>query len=401
VKSRLPNMRRRRRPAAAVLALLAFTSVACVKQKPPGVAIKNLKADIVFGLNPPTAGPPAFSPPIDIFDLGPTPILNQKLPFFPPPLPGLPCRVAQITDAPERAVSTDIHGQPEAGHYRWKLGGTLRYGNVDVPISPGVFFDREVVDVSTVEETTVPAGGDPATAPINTRTFSYTLRSQLGVAGQSAIGTQEVRFQVRDNPVVASVNNTVLGGGVGKSVVVGDPERGITLKSLVEKDANGKVTRAFNPSPGLLLLPLRVNPGERYQSVGVDPATGTVAIHDGFVDKRDFVDACGDLIQGWRVNSRQTFINGSAATGDATQSAVVAQYDYMFAPQYGGMLIYEKISPPDVNSTPIPTPPVIPGSPTPNIPSPPTTLPPLPVALPGIGVTYEYTLGQLHPTKVP
>jgi hypothetical protein len=389
-------MRRHKRTGAAVLALVAFVGTACVKQKPPGVAIRNLKADIVFGLAPPAAAPPSVVPPVDIFDIGGgLPPIEGKLPLLPPPPPAPFCRTAQISDAPEKQAGLTIHDQPTVGRYRWKLGGKISYNGVELPIV-GQYFNRDVIDVTKVEESTLPAGGDPPTEAIHTKTFSYTMRTSLSVIGAQAPGVQEARYQVKDEPIAVSLNNgvPVAGGGLGKSVVVGDPERGITLKSLVSKDATGKVTSQLSFTPGLLLLPLKVNPGERYQSVAVDSASGAVIIHDGLVEKRDFVDACGDLIQGWKVNSRQTYIYGVG-------SPVVAQYDYMFAPQYGGLLIYEKIGPPDLNNFPLPValPPV--GSPTPNIPSPPTTLPALPIKLPGLGTVYEYTVGQLHPSDLP
>jgi hypothetical protein len=77
----------------------------------------------------------------------------------------------------------------------------------------------------------------------------------------------------------------------------------------------------------------------------------------------------------------------------------VSQYEYVVATQLGGIIVYEKVGPPDLNQIPIPTPPVIPGAPTPNIPSPPTTLPPLPVPLPTIDRTEELILSSLHPVS--
>jgi hypothetical protein len=392
VTTLLSRLHRRSPAAVALVALAVFASTACVKQKSPGVAIKRLKADIVFGLNPPAAAPPSVAPPIDLGNFG---IELPQLPKLPslPKLPGAECRVAGITDAPEREAQIAIVDQPAVGSYRWRFNGVIKLNGVDIPTG-SQFFTRVIHDVTKVEESTTPVGGDPANTPRTTKTFSYSLRTDLNVAGVSA-GVQDATYQVKDNPPRINVNPAtqipVAGGGLGKQVIVGDPERGITLKALLNKDANGETVSTFNPNPGVLLLPLPVNPGETFQSVGVDPTNGAVLIHDGEVVKRDFVDACGDLIQGWAVASRQTFVNPAGG-------ATVAQYDYMFAPQYGGMLIFERLSPPDVSNTPLPEVPLIPGSPTPNIPSPPTTLPPLPVALPAISSTFTYSIAQLHPT---
>jgi hypothetical protein len=384
------SLRPNRRAAAGLLAFVAFASAACVKQKPPGVAIKSLKSSIVFGLAPPAA-PPSAAPPIDATDLGfPDLASPPKLPALPPAAPALACRLAGITDAPAKVATTDVQGQPQVGQYRWKVGGSVTLGGTKIDLPPGVFFNRNVINVTAAQTSTTPVGGDPVTNPVTTRTFSYTMRTELSLPGAPSQGKVDTTYQVKDHPLALNVGTSA--ANIGKSITVGDPERGITLQQIEYRDDKNQVVGTFAPNPGVLMLPLNVNPGEQYESVGVDPNSGTVLVHDGTVVKRQFVDACGDLVDGWLVQSRETFIGGAGA--------YVAQYDYIFATQLGGMLIYEKIGPPDLANTPLPTPPVIPGAPTPNIPSPPTTLPALPVSLPGTDNTYEYTLGQLTPSPL-
>jgi hypothetical protein len=54
------------------------------------------------------------------------------------------------------------------------------------------------------------------------------------------------------------------------------------------------------------------------------------------VVKRDRVDACGEVVDGWAVESTQTF----SGTG---QTAPPRKYRYVIAPQLGGIIISEEI----------------------------------------------------------
>ena len=119
------------------------------------------------------------------------------------------------------------------------------------------------------------------------------------------------------------------------SVSAGDPERGISLVKLQRVDAAGN-TSELTFSPGVLYLPLDIVPGEEFNAVGIDPRTGAVLQHQAKVTKRDRVDACGEVVDGWVVESTQTF------TG-AGQAAAPRTYRYIVAPQLGGIIISEEI----------------------------------------------------------
>ncbi|HYH48058.1 MAG TPA: hypothetical protein VEG38_00785, partial [Acidimicrobiia bacterium] len=118
------------------------------------------------------------------------------------------------------------------------------------------------------------------------------------------------------------------------TVSAGDPERGISLTKLQRVDKAGNISE-LTFTPGVLYLPLDIVPGEEYTAVGIDTRTGSVLQHQAKVLKRDRVDACGEVVDGWVVESTQTFSSGAA-------SAPPRSYRYIVAPQLGGVIISEE-----------------------------------------------------------
>ena len=86
----------------------------------------------------------------------------------------------------------------------------------------------------------------------------------------------------------------------------------------------------------MLYLPLDIVPGEEFNSVGIDPRSGSVLQNQAKVLKRERVDACGEVVDGWSVESTQTF-------SGAGQAAPPRTYRYIIAPQLGGIIISEEI----------------------------------------------------------
>ena len=86
--------------------------------------------------------------------------------------------------------------------------------------------------------------------------------------------------------------------------------------------------------PGVLFVPLPVQPGASFQGVGVDPASGETLEVDGSVDRHERVDACGEILDGWRVTTRETF------SGAQSQPAT---YNFIVATELGAMIIGEHL----------------------------------------------------------
>jgi len=351
----------------AVAGLAAVLLAGCVKQDAPGVGIQKLAADIVFGIKPaPETPPPNLSPgevgPGDAttyvpdssigFDQGtafgggnfsgptgrPGPRLPRVTPLAPPKST---CPPAALAAFPAKEAGQTVDGVPAEGQYRWKRSGTQTVAslpNVKLPVSG---FEqrlvRNVVKVSDTEYTfeTVQPELDSKVTTIST------FKVKVGAVSKNVSPPVEPPDLTHPtSPVPLPVTPpgsqpTLPKPPLPSNVSAGDPERGISLVKLQRVDATGTVSE-MTFSPGVLYLPLEVVPGEEFNAVGIDPRTGSVLQHQAKVIKRDRVDACGEVVDGWVVESTQTF------TGPG-QTAPPRTYRYIVAPQLGGFIISEEI----------------------------------------------------------
>lgn len=317
------------RPSGKCLSLVLAASallVGCVKPAEPGVAVKTLQADIVFGVAPPgDATPPSVAPTIVEIEEGPLPETTAR-PRRPvaPRAPALSCPDALETAFPEQPAGTDVTTGPEVGKYRWKIGGATNVDGNRLPL--GGFVTRRIRNVSSV--TSSPNRlSDPPNETV-TRTFTYDLVDD-GPGGGTVVST----YEVRSNPSQQTITSPA------GTLQVGEPQRGVSLAKVTMYDASGKATGAFTPTPAVTILPLQVAAGSPFTSVGVDTTTGSTLVHQATVGQRVPVDACGEMIDGWQVSAQQVFTNAAGQT-------VAVSYTYTVATQLGGMLIYEKSGPP-------------------------------------------------------
>jgi hypothetical protein len=127
-----------------------------------------------------------------------------------------------------------------------------------------------------------------------------------------------------------------------------DPEAGLVLKRTEVVDANGKRapgTTPFAPATGVLLIPFPVS-SEDYSSSAVDPNTGRTFRLTASVKARDRINACGEPVVGWVV---QTYVSIS----DGNNANDAYEWHYLVAPQYGAMIIAEKIMRPKQDASPV------------------------------------------------
>ena len=331
-----PSLRPLSRPLARPLAVVTAVVLlsGCVHQGSPGIGVRALSADIVFGVPPakPDATPPGLAPPAGLDEalseppLAP-PVTGRTRPTVPKP-PAPPCPNAQETAAPTAAAGSTVTTTPAAGGYRWKVTQTVSGGGKKTG-----FLPRSIGNVSPVTSTPNPEHDVDSSQPAETRVFTYDLTTV------AADGTKRVTtFQVKTGAA-----NALVDAPVGQHPVAGgEADRGVALAKVVDYDAAGKATSTFTPQPAVLLLPLSVATNQQYQSVGVDP-DGASLVHDATVKARKVVDACGDLVDGWEVDSTETFTDSA---GLATSSS----YNYYVATQLGGILTYERIAPPEGTS---------------------------------------------------
>lgn len=324
------------RRTMVVVALTTVLAGACVRPNDPGVAIDPLNADIVFGVKDiakEEVTPGAVTPNPDAVQAEPVADLLPEQIFTSTPKREIPrpqlrnntpvaevCPAAALNAFPAESAPLNIPEgiRPKEGTYRWKRNGTVTMPTFGGQTSTVTREGLEERLVRNVEEITVP-GQDEAR-----QIFSYEVVSpELG--GDNVVITT---YKVDSDATAVQAFNPVNDEDPPRS---GEPERGVVIKSVQYQDKNGNRTeRAFMPTTGLLILPLDVQTGENYSSVAVDPSTQQTWRFDGEVEKRDRVDACGEIIEGWKVTGTLT-VSG-ANGGERKQTWIVA-------PHMGGLVI--------------------------------------------------------------
>jgi hypothetical protein len=340
---------------------------ACVEPDPPGVGVQKLAADIVFGVKPPSPDTPppnlapgtagqgdavTYVPPIAA-SAGRLPDLpaprsprppSARLPRLTPLAPAKsPCPPAALNAFPAQEAGLTVAGLPAEGLYRWKRTGTQTVANLPgVKLPIGGFEQRLVRNVVKVSDT-----------EYTFETIQPELAGEITTISTFKVKTDTVSRSVSPPVAPPDPNNPpALPADPGvppptlppgtpplptapDTVRAGEPERGISLMKLQRVDAQGNSSELVF-SPGVLYFPLPVEPGEQFTSVGIDARTGSVLQHQARVLRRERVDACGEIVDGWAVESTQTF------TGSA-QTSPTRSYRYIVAPQLGGIIVSEEL----------------------------------------------------------
>jgi hypothetical protein len=320
-----------RRTRLLCLAVLAATTAgACVQPDPPSVGIKALAADIVFGADPieeEEAQPAAFEPPAtntaeaevavlppQIFT--PAPPKSFPRPPFEVPKPATAvCPPAAVDEFPDLTAPLNVPADalPMEGVYRWKKTGFQTTAS-------GVTTEITGFEERAIRNVTVGAA-DPANAERIRFTYEVVQPFRDGLA--------VTRYAV-DTAARSAEQNSPAGD---LRISTGEPERGVVIDSVTYTDTSGTATqRPFAPLTGLLLTPLPIRTGEAFQSVAVDPTTQQTWRYDAQLLKRDRVDACGEILEGWRIDG--TLAVTGVEGGEREFSVIVA-------PQFGGIPILE------------------------------------------------------------
>jgi hypothetical protein len=354
-----------------VAGLAALLLAGCVKQDAPGVGIQKLAADIVFGVKPAADTPPpnldpGQAQPGDATTYvpeattapnaagafgggnfsGPSGRTGPRLPRVTPIAPPKStCPPAALTAFPAKEAGQTVEGMPAEGQYRWKRTGTQTVAtlpNVKLPVSG--FEQRLVRNVKKISDTEYTFETVQPELGTNVTTIS-TFKVKIGAVSRAVSPPVEPPDVTKPTSPVPlpftppGPQPTLPKVDTPGTVSVGDPERGISLMKLQRVDPAGN-TSELTFSPAVLYLPLDIVPGEEFNAVGIDSRTGSVLQHQAKVVKRDRVDACGEVVDGWVVESTQTFTGAAQA---AAQSSAPRTYRYMVAPQLGGIIISEEI----------------------------------------------------------
>jgi hypothetical protein len=340
------------------VAALGLTTSACVHPKDPGVGVTALQSDVVFGVEEAAkeAVPPVFDVPdqssltaeraaqdiaIPEFSSAEATVAAPKV-RVPKTVVRRECADAALNAFPEKITSANLPAGtvPSLGQYRWKKKGQVQYTSLPVAVAINGFEKRRLENYVQVSPPNT-GGTKSNTNPDGYRTaFTYDL-VQPKLDGQGATKTT-FKVSTSGGSITAPNGTTVYPPGgelsvsnpvTGNTVAYRDPEAGVSLKKIQTFDAKGNPEGSFAPPVGLLILPLGVRQGERFQSAAVDPATGQTAQLTGEIKDKARVDACGTILEGWGVESTFTM---AGADGQVSRP-----WNYIVSTNLGGILIAE------------------------------------------------------------
>lgn len=308
--------------------LVTLIATACSSTKiKRGVNVRGLDTDVGLGVEPvlgPAPGNIVVRKPIERDRLGPI-----EFPTLPPiefatPVPAV-CPRAGDFDFPEKDAGVDPppNVRPKEGAYRFFLDGRIESdaGRVDIK----QFETRVFSDVK--DDTAAPG--------------AYTFAVQQNQLLDERIGTGKLTTTYR---VVPTGNFRTVPNPPDPAPAVSDTGRGVYLVSIRFQgvDDEGKPFESrFDPSNPLLLLPYPVVQGTDINASGTDPQTGTQVTITGEVKSKKQVDACGERVDTWLIDAIETYRFSDPETFQT--ETIEADYDYGVAPQYGGMILYEKV----------------------------------------------------------
>jgi hypothetical protein len=303
-----------------VVLLVAFALLcgACGSRSADGLSVRGYPASLVFGAKPvedrPAPAAPANAIPANAEPAALAAEIQQEeaRPTPPPKFIGPPlrasrpaCPVAPNSAAAAEAAPLNVPDgrRPALGSYRWKKGGKIAFATgQEVPLSG--FETREIRELVL----TTPTEFDFDTV-------------------QPTLGSNDVTvtsWRVK----TAAVAETA--GALSATVTAGDPERGLSITRIRTIGPDGAVHTDFRPLAGLLIVPLPIKPGEQVSSSAIDASTLETMQYTGQVVRRQQLDACGALVEGWLVSGTETSSVGGTRT-----------HDYVVAPQLGGIPIAE------------------------------------------------------------
>lgn len=318
---------------AVALAATVFVG-ACASPNEPGVSVDSAEADIVFGVKEPLEDVDPANASGDALgddDLGNDEFIGEELtlgptkkaapsPLFTNRRKSDPCPAAAVNAFPDREATTNVHPPktlPREGVYRWKREGEQKSpdpldSSKELTTAIQGFEDRLLQKLQVVSETA-------------TR-IQYTYETVQPNLGSSTVTL--TRWFADSNP---QADQDVNSPASGDRVTAGEPERGVVIRGFDVLDRKGDNVGSvnFTPRAGLLVVPLPIRTGENFASAAVDTRSGNTYRIEGKVVKRTQIDACGTVIAGWLVESRYSFPGGSAT------------YNYVVAPQFGGVLLQE------------------------------------------------------------
>jgi hypothetical protein len=282
-------------------AALAVVSSACGPKPGLEVGVKDYPTSIIFGgKKKPVPLPPlpviAPSPYFPSFIEPPAP-LPVDLPPPPPPPPPPACKmpnlVAEVPAVP--AAATD---GPKDGTYTYTVAGFTRQGVAEKPLP--------AKQVRTIK-----------------RGASDAVSITWDVATATDSGTYSVTYALLHPLSDSSLD-------------------GLYIRRVVTTDKTGAVVEAFDPTgEGLRIFAQPAANGTSWNSGAADPLRGTSMRLAGVVKEKERLNICGTIVEAWSSVVSIDIDKVDPLTGDNATSHIDATYTV--APQYGAMIIADKV----------------------------------------------------------
>lgn len=296
---------------------------ACGSQGEPSVGVKGLDADVVFGVKTKAGTQAGAGPsltgvePDEEISLVPA---DDEVPgqrrFRQDVQPTEPCPEAAINAFPAEPATDQVTRVPTAGLYRWKRGGTSVIRSVNHEQRLSGFEERLVENVRTISESE-----NPVSEYQDRRNKVYVFDTVQPFGD----GVLRTTYQVKTNAEVQREARPFTGNPRARA---GDPERGLAIMREVYEERGEAVTEKVF-SPGLLLVPLPMSVGENFSSVSQVSREGTVTF-TGTVAPRERIDACGDMVEAFRVR------------GTMERPGLSTAYNILVATQLGALIVQEQ-----------------------------------------------------------
>jgi hypothetical protein len=296
----------RRLPVRLAILALALTA-ACGPHVPLSLAVQEVPLAILLGLQP------QAPQKITIYVQAPPVTLPELLPpgFAPVPTPSPSACPSAPPDAdPLVPASPDLLGEPKAGVYPIRVGGTWQ---PDITKPTAYAFPAAGTMTVTQPKPLLPAGSSDYTYSV--------VDVPSGGDGEESVETDFL--VVPANPTESAPAGQVVTQAAG-----------IFITSI---KTTGAHPASFTPSTPITYLNLPVAVGTSWTTAGTDPVSGTTLSLSGSIDPspqtdgtgRYRVDACGQVYDTWEVHATGTLV------GPGENLSLDWYYDV--ATQFGGL----------------------------------------------------------------
>jgi hypothetical protein len=301
-----------------VACALVATGCSGGKKDPLVIGVKRIALDLAFA-DKTKAAPVERSKVIEVLPvptevltdlLGPAPVTGtgRRLPPLPP---ARPCPQAAPDNFPKEPVTLVIRGAPKAGLYRLHNNGTVKITDGAIPftISYPNLSTMEIRNVVVTEQVPGQSGAPPAVQGLlNTgNVVTFDTIEKIGTTSvRSSYRYDTTNFQLTRRETTSPGRHTVLA-----------------------------------PAPAITLQHLGKGDGDTWASAGADQPSQTGMVVQGAIEKREFVDVCGQRYDAWKVNSTESTANLNA--GEHSETAANQPNVYHFANHLGALMIQRDI----------------------------------------------------------